>query len=321
MRERRALTRTEIGLPAGDKDWLVYSRDIVALAFKPLPIFVAAPGLIRLGDRQRAPVAGLDDIVRADDRSPGIRFWRWPEPLRLKPSEHLIDLIPRRRRLAGTRLQFLRIGSVYVEIGVMRRDQVGKVDDLMAYVERSGRIIDLGRISRDLSRYSLTARAISKSPVFLAWRSARSSKPGRRCAGLASNSSSKILPGLFTGIVEDLANAGPKAIASRHIPRRHCRIIGSRLVRGCVVDSTLDRAPQLSKARISWRLPRRSKLLAHCRRDPRAQGRHLIERRERRQILRRVEDRRLLAAHRPRRTRDRLRNLTGSVSHRICRER
>ena len=119
MRERRALTRTEIGLPASDKDWLVYSRGIVALALKPFPIFVAAPGLIRLGDRQRAPVTGLDHIVRPDDRCAGIGFWRWPEPLRLKPSEHLVDLIPRRRRLARPRLQLLRIGSVYVEIGVM----------------------------------------------------------------------------------------------------------------------------------------------------------------------------------------------------------
>ena len=208
MRERRALTRTEIGLPASDKDWLIYSRDIVALALKPFPIFVAAPGLVRLGNRQRAPVAGLDHIVRPDDRRAGIGFRRWPEPLRLEPSEHLVDLIPRRRRLARPRLQFLRIGSVYIEIGVMRRDQVGKVDDLMAYVERSGRVIDLAdEISRDLSRYSLTARAISKSPVSLAWRSANSRRRGRRCAGRASNACSKILPGFLTGIVEELADA------------------------------------------------------------------------------------------------------------------
>jgi hypothetical protein len=125
------------------------------LALEPFPVFVAAACLVRLGDRQRPAVARFDHIVRPDDRSAGIGLRRWPEPLRLEPSGHLIDLIARRRRLARAGLQFLRIVPVYGEIGVMRRDQVGEVDDLMAYVERSGGIIDL--ISRDLSRYSLTA--------------------------------------------------------------------------------------------------------------------------------------------------------------------
>ena len=191
----------------------------------------------------------------------------------------------------------------------------------MAYVERSGGVIDLGRISRDLSRYSLTARAMSKSPVSLAWRSANSRRRGRRCAGLASNSCSKILPGFLTGIVEDLADTRPKALALGHVSGRHRRVIDNCLVRGRVVNSIFDRASQLREARISWGLARRPKLLAHRRGDTGPQRCHLVERRDRRQILRRVEDRRLLAAHRPRRARDRLRNLTGSGSHRICRER
>ena len=116
MRERCALVRRKLCLPASDKHRLINARRIEPLALEPFSIFLAAPGLICLGDRQHAPVTGLDHIVGTDDRRSGIGFRRWPEPLRLKPSEHLIDLIPRRRRLARPRLQFLWIGSVYVEI-------------------------------------------------------------------------------------------------------------------------------------------------------------------------------------------------------------
>jgi hypothetical protein len=246
MRERCALIRREFRAPARDEDRLIYARDVVALALEPFPIFLAATGLVRLGNRQRSPIAGLDHVVRPDDRRAGIGFRRWPEPLRLKPSGHDVDLVSGGRRLSRAGLQFLRIGSIDVEICVVRGDQIGEIDDLMAYVERSGRIIDL--ISRDLSRYSLTALAISKSPVALAWRSTSSSRPGRRCAGLASNSCSKILPGFLTGIVEELANAGPKAIPFGHVPRRHRRVVDNCLVRGCVVNSILDRATQLSEA-------------------------------------------------------------------------
>ena len=192
----------------------------------------------------------------------------------------------------------------------------------MAYVERSGGIVDL--ISRDLARYSLTARIISKSPVSLACRSAAFKSLGRRCGSRACNASSITLPGSLTGgslRIEKPVDASAQTIPRVHVSRRHRGVIGDALVDSGILDSILDRAPQLRQTGVSWRLARRPKFLAHRRRDTGPQRCHLVERRDRRQILRRVEDRRLLAAHRPRRARDRLRNLTGSGSHRICRER
>ena len=110
-----------------------------------MPIVAAAPGLIRLRYRQRAAVAALDDIVRADDRRSGVGLGRRPQAFRLQSRRHRIDLVAGRRALAGARLQFGRILRVDAEIGVMGRDQVGKVRDLVIYVERAAGVIDLAR--------------------------------------------------------------------------------------------------------------------------------------------------------------------------------